>query len=267
MFINFIKLVLIAIIAVVPMNLFANNIEHEKLFATENYSSLFQSLEANDAIIKLWRSQFKYMKSILSSKMVQGMKKSTLTQKDFDELYMKPDVIYIYRLGVETQKRAEKMENLEYKLLVNELADMFLGYQTKHNRFEKYNLNLTDILDDKIVNHHLDLISNKLTDGELIITLLTDMMPYVCFANYLYHNIVDQNNIWFNYAKKYGTFDSEYAQNKLKKTIKIANQIIDSNVVDIIRASELFEEGMYFEEYFIKNAMNGNLLKKIKQKK
>ena len=91
------------------------------------------------------------------------------------------------------------------------------------------------------------------------------MMPYVCFSNYLYKNINSNgDNIWFEYAKKYGTKDCDYVKNKLSKSFQTANKVLDEGLVSIEKAKELFEDGFSFERYFIEKAMCGELAKKIK---
>jgi thiaminase len=230
-------------------------------FIKKDCSTLFKKVGASDKIIYLWNGQASNMKKILSSKMVQGMKNNTLTRKQFDDLYMKPDVIYIYNLGLALEKRANQTQNAKDKENIMMLANMFLGYQNKHHRFEKYNLNLDDKLEDKICNQHIDLLANKTNIDEYYISILTDMMPYVCFANYLYNTIDTDDNIWMAYAKKYGTYDSEYVSSKLAKSIELANTSVDK--IPDIKAQELFQEGMNFESYFIEEAMNGSLVKKI----
>lgn len=226
---------------------------------------LFKKAGANDKIISLWKEQSKEIEKILSSKMVQGMKKNTLTRQQFDELYMKPDVIYIYNLGLELKKRSLKEKNMKNKNNIMMLAEMYLGYQTKYRRFKKYGLNIKDTLEDKTCNKHIELLTKNTNINEYYIAILTDMMPYVCFANYLYNIIDTDDNIWMAYAKKYGTLESEYVSEKLSKSFKIVNKILDNNDVSIQKASELFSEGMYFERYFIEKAMKGELVKKIKK--
>ena len=226
---------------------------------------LFRKVGADDTIISLWKEQSKNLEKILSSKMVQGMRKNTLTRQQFDELYMKPDVIYIYNLGVELKKRAMLEKNINDKNNIMMLAEMYLGYQTKYHRFKKYGLNIKDKLVDEVCIKHIDLLSKKTNINEYYIAILTDMMPYVCFANYLYNIIDTDDNIWMAYAKKYGTLESEYVSEKLAQSFAIVNKIFDSNLVSHEKASKLFKEGMYFERYFIEEAMKGTLVKKIKR--
>ena len=236
-------------------------------FVNVEIVKLFKKAGANNKIISLWKEQSKNIEKILSSKMVQGMRKNTLTRQQFDELYMKPDVIYIYNLGVELKKRAAAEKNKSDKNNIMMLAEMYLGYQTKYRRFKKYNLNIRDKLDDEVCNKHIDLLAKKTNINEYYIAILTDMMPYVCFANYLYNIIDTDDNIWMAYAKKYGTQDSEYVSEKLSKSFMIVNKILDKNLVSNKVASALFKEGMYFERYFIEKAMKGELTAKIKKYK
>lgn len=242
----------------------ANDYEN---FVKQDCVVLFKEVGAGDKIINLWKNQAKNMTKILSSNMVQGMKNNTLTREKFDELYMKPDVIYIYNLGLALEKRAVKEPNESDRENIMLVANMFLGYQNKHNRFEKYGLNLNDKLDDKICDNHIDLLANKTNIHEYYVAVLTDMMPYVCFANYLYRSIDTDDNIWMDYAKKYGTKDSEYASQKLAKSLKLANYVVDNSLISDKRAKELFEEGIGFEAYFIEEAMKSAMLKRIVKSK
>jgi thiaminase len=241
-----------------------NNIIY-KDFVNIEIVKLFKQAGANDKIIALWRSQSKNIEKILSSKMVQGMKKNTLTRQQFDEVYMKPDVIYIYNLGVALKKRALKEDKINDRNNIMMLAEMYLGYQTKYHRFKKYGLNIKDRLDDKICMKHIELLAEKTTIEEYYISILTDMMPYVCFANYLYNIIDTDDNIWMAYAKKYGTLESEYVAEKLSKSFAIVNNILDVEAISLERAEKLFKEGMYFERYFIDKAMTGELVSKIQK--
>lgn len=143
------------------------------------------------------------------------------------------------------------------------LANMFLGYQNKHHRFDKYNLNITDKLNNPECDLHIHRLAKETNINEYYIAILTDMMPYVCFANYLYHNIKDQNNIWNEYAKKYGASDSSYVQDKLANSFRLANHVLDKKLISPEKAKSLFREGMKFESYFIEEAMNGTLKSQI----
>jgi len=68
-----------------------------------------------------------------------------------------------------------------------------------------------------------------------------------------------------SYAKKYGTCDSDYVSNKLLKSFELANNSI--NKITQNKAEELFDEGMTFESYFIEEAINGNMVRKISKQR
>ena len=235
-------------------------------FIKNDAISLFKEVGAGEKIISLWLSQIENMGQIMSSKMVQGMKNGTLTQEQFDDLYMKPDVLYIYNLGVALKKRAELETNGESKQNITMIAEMFMSYEDEFHFLQKNGLNQSDKLDDDVCKKHSDLFANVLTVSEYYVAILTDMMPYVCFSNFLYKNISSNgDNIWFEYAKKYGTKDCDYVKNKLSKSFQIANKVLDEGLVSIKKAKELFEDGFSFERYFIEKAMCGELVKKIKR--
>ena len=241
------------------------NISDCENFIQNDAVSLFKEAGAGEKVILLWLSQAENMKHIMSSTMVQGMKAGTLTQKQFDDLYMKPDVLYIYNLGVALEKRANLETNNDDKQNIKMIAEMFMSYENEFHYFKKNGLKYSDKLDDDVCKKHADLFANKLTTSEYYVAILTDMMPYVCFSNYLYKNISLNDNIWFEYAEKYGTKNCDYVANKLSKSFKIANKVLDEGLVSIDKAKELFEDGFNFERYFIEKAMCGELVKKIKR--
>ena len=249
----------------------SNNVKQTELtddcgyFVEKDSVEFFKKIGANDKIISLWLEQKDNISQILQSTMVQGMKNGSLVKQDFDNLYMKPDVIYIYNLGVLLKRRAEMENNVDDKNNLSMIADMFMSYENEQHCFEKYNLDKNDILDDEVCKTHTDLFANKLSINEYYVAILTDMMPYVCFSYYLNKNIMSSDNIWKEYAQKYGTENCDYVSNKLSKSIQIANKVLDDGLVSHERAGQLFADGIEFEKYFIIEAMKGELVKKIKK--
>lgn len=241
----------------------ANDYEN---FVKQDCVVLFKEVGAGDKIMDLWKNQAKNMEKILASKMVQGMKNNTLTREKFDELYMKPDVIYIYNLGLALEKRAAKEPNESDRENIMMFVNTLLGFQSK---FAQYQLSITDQLKDEKCTKHIDFVANKTTLNELYISIITDMMPYVCFANYLHNTITSDDNIWMKYAKNFveknGTYPS--VSPKLTKYFKIANDVMDKKLISNAKAEELFAEGIGFEAYFIEEAMKSAMLKRIVKSK
>jgi|GEM_PF-4841786 len=231
-------------------------------FIRHDSVQLFKALGAGGRLTDLWVRHSDITHKILSSEMVQGMRDNSLTREKFDNLYMKPDVLYIYNLGVALKERSAKLEK-RTKSNISMIADMFMGYETEHNRFAKYNLKFTDILNDQRCIEHTNFLSKNTSIHEYYVAILTDMMPYVAFANYLFNSIDTDDNIWMAYAKKYGSIDGQYASQKLRKSIELANHVLNRNMISDERAAELFYKGLDFERYFIEEAMKGNLLPKI----
>ena len=235
--------------------------DYEK-FITKDCAALFKEAGAGDKIIDAWNSQSKNMTKILSSEMVQGMKNGTLTRKKFDELYMRPDVFYLYKLGLAIEERAAREPSEDDKKNIMMFATTLLGFKEK---LPKYNLNAESILMDQKCNHHIHFVTHKTTINELYISIITDMMPYVCFADYLHHTMEGEKNEWRGYVKNFveknGTYPS--FSPKLTTYFKIVNNILDKGVVSSEDSKKLFAEGVGFEAYFIEEAMKGGLKKSI----
>lgn len=225
-----------------------------KSFALEQSVHILTALGANPQMLKLNTRVTKQMTQLLQSQMVQGMAKGTLTKEEWETKYMKPDVLYIYKLGHSLAERA-KQENEEDRARIMEMAEMFLGYGKHFERLKKYGLSQNDKLESPRCDAHIALLSQKTTMPEFYVSILTDMIPYVVFANYLLHSIesADQNP-WIEYARKYGDLNNKYAKEKLGKMIQVANEILAKGAVGEKRAEELFIEGFSFEEWFVRHA-------------
>ena len=227
-----------------------------KEFSEKQFPKILQELGANESLVKVNRTATKKMSEIISSDMVQGMAKGILTKEEWDKKYMRADALYIYNLGKVLALRA-KNENEGDKSNITELADMFLGYGKHFDRLKKYELSADDILISQECDKHIALLSTGTSIKEFYVSVLTDMIPYVVFANYLLNSIdPSDNNPWAEYAQKYGDLNNKYAKEKLGKTIKIANEILRKNEVSNDTAEKLFMEGFTFEEWFIRNAFS-----------
>lgn len=225
-------------------------------FSIGQSDKILQTLGANDALLQLNRTASDKMVRIITSDMVQGMAKGTLNKEDWDTKYMKADVLYIYNLGQALTKRAENESEKDRSTMV-ELATMFLGYGKHFERLKKYGLSHNDILMSHECNEHIKFLSKEVSIKEFYVAILTDMVPYVVFANHLLHTIDPlSKNPWIEYAKKYGDLNSKYAKGRLAKIIEIANPILENNEVDSGTAEKLFEKGFAFEEWFIRNAFS-----------
>lgn len=238
---------------------------HPKTFSVEESPRILRQLGANESLLKVNRVASDKMTAILESSMVQGMAKGTLTKDEWSRKYMKADVLYIYKLGQELATRSEK-EGEADKANVLDLAEMFLGYGKHFDRLKKYGLSEGDILVSPECDAHIALLSRETTMKEFYISVLTDMIPYVVFSNYLLHSIEpSDNNPWLEYAQKYGDLNNKYAKEKLGKTIRIANEILANDEVEAKVAESLFSEGFSFEEWFIRNAFSkGFIIKPVK---
>lgn len=225
-----------------------------KEFASVRSEQILEKLGANDSLLKINRLVSDKMANILGSHMVQGMATGTLSKENWEEKYMRPDVLYIYKLGQELSARAKK-ETGKDQSNVMEFADMFLGYGKHFDKLKKYGLSATDKLDCQQCDKHITHLSKETSIKEFYISILTDMIPYVVFANYLLNSIdASDNNPWIEYGKKYGDLNNKYAKEKLGKTIQIANEILANQEVEKDTAEELFHEGFTFEAWFIDNA-------------
>jgi len=108
-----------------------------------------------------------------------------------------------------------------------ELAEMFLGYGKHFERLKKYGLSSADTLMSRECDEHIAFLSKETSINEFYVAILTDMIPYVVFSNYLLQSIgSSDNNPWEEYAIKYGDLNNHYAKDKLGKTIKIVNEIL-----------------------------------------
>lgn len=225
-------------------------------FSEEQSTQILRNLGANESLLKVNRVSSGIMAKILNSEMVQGMAKGTLTKEEWDKKYMRADALYIYNLGKALDKRS-KNESEQDSLNMMEFANMFLGYGKHFERLKKYELSSNDTLVSPECDEHISLLSEETSTKEFYIAILTDMIPYVVFANYLLNSIEpSDNNPWAEYAKKYGDLNNKYAKEKLGKTVKIANEILRNNEVDSTTAQRLFMKGFAFEEWFIKNAFS-----------
>lgn len=227
-----------------------------KDFSKEQSPQILKKLGANDSLLKINRLASDKMTNILESHMVQAMAKGTLTKDDWEKKYMRADALYIYKLGQELAERAKK-ETEKDRSNVMEFANMFLGYGKHFEKLKKYGLSANDKLDCQECDEHINILSRKTSIKEFYISILTDMIPYVVFANYLLNSIEpSDNNPWIEYANKYGDLNNKYAKEKLGKTIQIANEILANKEIEQGTAEKLFLEGFTFEEWFIKNAFS-----------
>lgn len=223
-------------------------------FVKEQSPKILSNLGANASMLKLNAQVNDQMTRLIQSHMVQGMAKGTLKKEEWETKYMKPDVLYIYQLGQSLRERAKK-ENEEDCERVMEMADMFLGYGKHFQRLKKYGLSSDDKLVSPRCDEHIALLSQKTSPQEFYVSILTDMIPYVVFANYLLHSIEPSDqNPWMEYARKYGDLNNKYAREKLGKMIQVANQILAKGELANERAEELFVEGFSFEEWFVQHA-------------
>ncbi len=227
-----------------------------KKFATEQSPQILKTLGANDALLKINAKVSDQMTHIISSQMVQGMATGTLTKNEWEKKYMRPDVLYIYRLGQTLAARA-KRETKDDQSYVMEMADMFLGYGKHFERLKKYGLQANDRLVSPECDEHIALLSQKTSIHEFYVSILTDMIPYVVFANYLLRSIEpSDHHPWIEYARKYGDLNNKYAKEKLGKIIQVANEILVKQKVSQDKAEQLFVEGFSFEEWFIRHAFS-----------
>lgn len=225
-----------------------------RAFAKEQSAQILRDLGASETLVKVNEVVSEKMAALIDSDMVQGMAKGTLSKEVWDEKYMQPDALYIYNLGKALAIRA-KSENDSHKANVNEFADMFLGYGKHFERLKKYGLSTTDILVSPECDQHIDLLAKHTSIDKFYVAILTDMIPYVVFANYLLHSIGEaDNNQWLEYAKKYGDLNNKYAKERLGKIIQVASRLLSDEKITFKEASNLFEEGFAFEEWFIRNA-------------
>lgn len=227
-----------------------------KVFAQEQSPNILRTLGANDTLLKVNRVASEKMAAIIESPMVQGMAKGTLSKEKWDEKYMKADALYIFNLGQALAIRA-KNEKDKDSLHLSELAEMFLGYGKHFERLKKYGLSAQDTLISPECDQHIALLSKDTSTDEFYVAILTDMIPYVVFANYLLHSIGEtDDNPWKEYAQKYGDLNNKYAKERLGKTIQIANDILLHQKIEISKAEQLFQDGFAFEEWFIRQAFS-----------
>lgn len=227
-----------------------------KKFAVEQSEQILKALGANEPLLKLNARVSHHMTHIIQSSMVQGMATGTLSREEWEKKYMRPDALYIYRLGQALAERAQK-EKEEDRFHIMGMAEMFLGYGKHFERLKKYGLQADDKLVSPECDNHIALLSQKTSIQEFYVSILTDMIPYVVFANYLMNSIEpSDNHPWIEYANKYGDLNNKYAKEKLGKMIQIANGILARDEIDHERAGKLFDEGFSFEEWFIRNAFS-----------
>lgn len=225
-----------------------------KEFVAHQSTKILSNLGANDSLLKVNKVAMDKMTEIIESPMVQGMAKGTLTKDEWERKYMRADALYIFKLGQRLSIRAQQEKEAD-RLHMTEIADMFLGYGRHFDRLKKYGLNASDTLVCQECDDHIDLLSERTSTKEFQVAILTDMIPYVLFANYLLNSIEPSDqNPWFDYAKKYGDLNSKYAREKLGKTIQIANGLLVNKEISEDTAEKLFLEGFSFEEWFIRNA-------------
>lgn len=225
-------------------------------FSAEQSSKILRNLGASAPLLRVNMVASKKMTSIINSQMVQRMAKGTLSKEEWDRKYMRADALYIYNLGRALAMRAAK-ENEKDSLSLMEFAKMFLGYGKHFARLKKYGLSETDTLVSPECDQHIDFLSKNTSIHEFYFAILTDMIPYVVFSNYLLHSIgLIDDNPWKDYAKKYGDLNNKYAKENLGKTIQIANEILLSQKIDITTAEKLFQDGFSFEEWFIRKAFS-----------
>lgn len=251
------KIVLFSTVSVLPATQgIAYKTIDPREFSLEQCPKILQNLGASDSLLKINRVASEKMTEIIESQMVQRMAKGTLTKEEWDRKYMRADALYIYNLGRALAVRATN-EKEKDSLNLMEFAEMFLGYGKHFERLKKYGLSSKDTLVSPECDRHIDFLSKNTSINEFYLAILTDMIPYVIFANYLLHSIdpID-NNPWMEYAKKYGDLNSKYAKDKLGKTIQIANEILMNRKIDINTAEKLFQDGFAFEEWFIRNAFS-----------
>jgi thiaminase len=235
-----------------PSGALAYKYIHPSEFSIHQSSEILKSLGANDSLLKVNRVVSDKMTEIIASDMVQGMAMGMLTQDEWNRKYMRADALYIYRLGQELAIRA-KYEKEADNIMV--IADMFLGYGKHFDRLKRYGLSATDTLVCPECDEHIEWLCQGTSIKELNVAILTDMIPYVVFANYLLNSIEPEDqNPWLDYAKKYGDLNNKYAKEKLGITIQIANKILANQEISEETAEKLFDKGFSFEAWFIRNA-------------
>lgn len=222
-------------------------------FVYEQCPKILTELGANQSLIKINHVVDDKMTKILESTMVQGMAKGTLSKDEWNQKYMKPDVLYIYNLGQSLATRVTKEED-RHKPVVKEIADMFLGYQKHFEKLKKYGLSPEDALISPECDEHISFLAKDTSINEFYVAILTDMIPYVVFSNYLLKSIEPaDNNPWIEYAEKYGNLENKYAKDRLAKIIQIANRLLENKEVSEKVAQRLFVKGFTFEEWFIRH--------------
>lgn len=237
-----------------PAGGMAYNYINPREFSTHQSPQILSKLGANDSLLKVNRVAMDKMTAIIESPMVQGMAKGTLTKEEWERKYMRADALYIYKLGQRLSIRAQKEKDAD-RLAIMEIADMFLGYGKHFDRLRKYGLKATDRLVCQECDDHIALLSEGTSIKEFHVAILTDMIPYVVFANYLLNSIEPSDqNPWLEYAMKYGDLNNKYAREKLGNTIKVANGILANKEVSEATAEKLFIKGFSFEEWFIRNS-------------
>lgn len=248
------KIAFFSTVSLLPTQAIAYKYIDPKTFSVEQSPKILRNLGASDSLLKIHRVASKKMTEILESQMVQRMAKGQLSKEEWDRKYMRADVLYIYNLGRALATRATG-ENEKDSLNLKEFAQMFLGYGKHFERLKKYGLSPKDLLLSSECDKHIDFLSKNTSIDEFYFAILTDMIPYVIFSNYLLHSMdpIDDNP-WKEYAKKYGDLNNKYAKEKLGKTIQIANAILMNRKIDTNTAEKLFQDGFAFEEWFIRNA-------------
>jgi thiaminase len=252
-----VKVVLFSTICLLPpKQAVAYRYINPREFSIEQSAKILRNLGASDSLIKVNRTVSDTMTAIIESQMVQGMAKGTLTREEWTKKYMKADVLYIYNLGHALATRATN-ETEKDSVNVMELAEMFLGYGKHFERLKRYGLSAKDTLVSPECDKHITFLSKNTSIDEFYLAILTDMIPYVVFSNYLLHSIDStDDNPWKEYARKYGDLNNKYAKEKLGKTIQIANKILMHRKIDSDTAHKLFRRGFAFEEWFIRNAFS-----------
>jgi thiaminase len=250
-----ITIALVSTISILPTQAIAYTYINPRVFVKQS-PEILRNLGASDSLLKINRVASEKMTEILESQMVQGMAKGTLSKEEWDRKYMRADALYIYNLGRALAIRAAN-ENEQDSVHVRDFAEMFLGYGKHFERLKKYGLSAQDRLVSPECDQHIDFLSKRTSINEFYLAILTDMIPYVIFSNYLLHSIdPNDNNPWEEYAKKYGDLKNKYAKEKLGKTIQKANEILMHRKVDANTAQKIFLNGFGFEAWFIRNAFS-----------
>ena len=166
---------------------------------------ILRQLGANDALIKVNRVASHKLADIMESPMVQGMAKGTLTREEWDRKYIEGGCIIHIQIRARASQKIKKRDRRRWRKC-HGIADMFLGYGKHFERLKKYGLFRGRHISQSGVRCPYSFVDWQQTSiKEFYISILTDMIPYVVFANYLLDSIEpSDNNPWLEYARKYG---------------------------------------------------------------